>query len=118
MTVERLHWTAWLPRRRFFVACDVEEADQVPRRLPRHAAVIVRRRGSPTWIAFDCPCRRRHRLLVNLDPSRKPYWRMLPSKRLSLAPSVDVVDGGRRCHFWIRDGRTSWPRTATLTRWR
>jgi hypothetical protein len=110
MTAHRVRWTAWLPRRRFFVACDVEEADLVPSRLPRRAAVVVRRLGVAKWIAFDCPCRRRHRLLVNLDPSRKPYWRLLPSKRLSLAPSVDVIDEGKRCHFWIRNGRIGWRR--------
>lgn len=104
-----LRWASWLPRRRYFIASRVDAADLIPARLPRRAAVIVENNGRPAWIAFDCPCRRRHRLLVNLDSHRRPLWKLVAgSQHLSLAPSIDVIDGGERCHFWIHNGRVKW----------
>jgi hypothetical protein len=100
--------TAWLPHRRFFVAGEVGAADEIPKRLPRKAVVLVSQAGRATWAAFDCPCKRRHRLMVNLDTGRKPYWRLAATSGVSLSPSIDTRDHGIRCHFVLRSGRAQW----------
>lgn len=112
-----LPWTTWLPRRRYFVAAEVEAADLIPDHLPRKAAIVVRSQGRPKWVAFDCPCQQRHRLLVNLDARRRPHWRLGDTRRLDLAPSINVANGGRRCHFWVRAGSIRWAPPAD-DRWR
>jgi len=101
-------WTVRLPWLRYFVAGEVAAADLVPERIPRRAVFVVRCSGKQAWLALDCPCSRRHRLLINLDPDRRPSWRMDTGRHLSLSPSVDVLDSGRRCHFSIRNGRVQW----------
>jgi hypothetical protein len=100
---------ARLPRRRFFIADEVDTPGDVPERLPRKAMVLVRQPSRPMWLAFDCPCERGHRLLVNLDSRRKPCWKLYDkSRRVSLSPSVDYRGPAYRCHFLIRDGRVRW----------
>lgn len=106
-----LRWTSWLPRRRYFIAGSVDAADLIPSRLPRRAAIVVVNGGRPAWIAFDCPCARRHRLMMNLDSRRKPNWRLGNARHLNLAPSIDAVDAGQRCHFWLQNGRVKWARS-------
>ena len=48
--------------------------------------------------------------MLNLDQARKPTWALKePTRtRLTLAPSIDAVNNGRRCHYHIRDGRVLW----------
>ncbi len=97
----------WLPWR---VVATVEAADEVPEHLPRRGAVLV---GSPTyqkWVVFDCPCRGGHRIMVTLDRSHWPHWRLTEKPLLSLWPSVDAMYGGQRCHYIIRNGATHWVR--------
>lgn len=106
----RLPWRAWLPRRRYRVVATVEAADLVPDRLPRRGLVIVNGGRGPSWLAFDCPCGNRHRLLLSLNVSRRPHWRLDNPSRPSLQPSIDSGDGGRRCHFWLSGGRIRWVR--------
>lgn len=103
-----LTWWARRPRRRYAVLGTVSEADLVPDRLPRKGVVLVANDSGPKWIAFDCPCRRRHRLLVPLSQSRHPHWTVDGSKHPSLRPSVDSHDSGDRCHFWLARGRIRW----------
>jgi hypothetical protein len=85
-------------------------ADLLPDRLPRKALVTVEGRTGPVWVAFDCPCRRRHRLLIPLRMDRSPHWFLTATQPPSLHPSVDSHDGGHRCHFWLTDGRIRWAR--------
>ncbi|MGJ7562312.1 DUF6527 family protein [Variovorax sp. GB1R11] len=59
-------------------------------------------------MAFDCPCKQSHRILVPLDRSKKPHWRFTGVEKVSLFPSVDAFRGKVRCHYVIRDGRTKW----------
>ena len=101
---------SWLPHRRYHVAARVEAADLVPARLPRKAMVIVENRGIPTWVAFDCPCHRGHRLLIRLTEDERPYWRLTRLQPPSLQPSVNSRDGGQRCHFRMINGRVRWTR--------
>lgn len=88
----------------------VHDADEIPEELPRNAAVLVGTQMKKKWIAFDCPCRNGHRVMLNLDDSRTPYWQLIGASfgQLSIAPSVDFHDGARRCHYFIRNSRVIW----------
>ena len=109
MTVLKVSLWARRPRRRYFVLGEVDAADEIPEKLPRKALVVVRQPGRPTWLAFDCPCKGRHRLLVNLDPRRRPFWRLSRGPHgPSVSPSIDYRVPGSRCHFVVRDGRIRW----------
>ncbi len=102
-----LRWHHWLPRKRYFLAGKVGAADEVPGHLPRKAAIVVVNREQRTWVAFDCPCSGRHRLMINLDPRRRPSWKLDSTNAITLSPSVDVRSD-ERCHFWMRAGRVQW----------
>ena len=108
----RLRWWQWIPIHRWRVVGAVDSADEVPERLPRNAAVLVGTSQAPKWIAFDCPCRSGHRVMLNTDLKRHPAWRVSTSPRgsLSILPSVDFRDRGRRCHYFVRTGRIIWAR--------
>jgi hypothetical protein len=102
-----------LPWRRWRVLWSVDDADEIPAALPRRSAVLVGSVGRPKWVAFDCPCDKRHRLLINLDTSRHPAWSLSNPSRLTLTPSVDDRTPNRRCHFFMRDGRVCWVHNET-----
>lgn len=110
--VPRIRWWQWFPRRRYAVVCTAAAADLIPSRLPRKGIAIVDGGSGPSWIAFDCPCQRRHRLLISLSEHIRPCWRLVSDRRPSLSPSVDVVEDGKRCHFWLRGGAIAWAGTA------
>jgi hypothetical protein len=91
---------------------DVESADDIPSELPRHGAVVVGAGNKLKWIAFDCPCQLRHRIMLNLDASRYPYWRVRRGKkdRLTISPSVSSLENNVHCHYFIREGKVIWTR--------
>ena len=97
-----LPWRAWR------IVGKVEAGDEVGECLPYRGVVLVGTRDRATWAVFDCPCRTRHRLMVNLDSARYPFWRIESRKPLSIRPSIDDITTQRRCHFTIRDGKLSW----------
>lgn len=99
------HSLPWLPWR---VVALVEAADDIPEDLPRNGAVLVGSTTYPKWLAFECPCRQGHRIMVSLDSRTKPHWKIGESRKLTLWPSVDAKTGSRRCHYIIRDGKTVW----------
>lgn len=99
-------WWEWWPFSRWRLIGPVEAADEVPDRLPRRGAILVGTRQHPKWIAFDCPCRHRYRILLPLDARRRPHWRLHPGERLTLRPSIDALNESRRCHYFITNGRT------------
>lgn len=106
-------WLDWLPQWLTHepVRCIglVESADEIPEKLPRNTAVVVGTVVRPKWIAFDCPCRSGHRIMLNLDKSRNPWWQLSKvDGPLSLSPSVNYYDGRRRCHYFIRNGKIDW----------
>jgi len=72
--------------------------------------VLVKGTRGASWAVFDCPCVRRHRLLIALDPRTHPRWRISGRRRPSLTPSIDVVETGMRCHFWLTKGAVKWSR--------
>ncbi len=106
----RIPWWCWIPFpwRRWSVVLVIDAADEVPQRLPRAGAVLVGTPARPTWLAFDCPCRRAHRVMLNLDRVRRPYWIVKSLRPLSLSPSVNDFTIDKKCHYWLMRGRVEW----------
>jgi hypothetical protein len=105
-----------LPWRRYRIVGQVDAADEIPDKLPHKGAVLVGPASRYKWIAFDCPCPQRHRLIVNLEPSRRPHWRIENPRRLTLRPSIDDRAPERRCHFVLRNGKITWTNNDRRTR--
>jgi hypothetical protein len=103
-------WWQWLPVFGWRIVTAVEAADNVPKRLPRNGAVLVGSHFRPKWVVFDCPCRAGHRIMLNTDKSRSPYWSTTVRGPLTISPSVDYQDSQRRCHYLVRNGRITWVR--------
>lgn len=80
----------------------------VPDDLGARDAVVVAKAGAPLWLAFDCPCRAGHRVMVNLDARSRPVWRVTSARPLTLVPSVDERTVYGRCHYIIRGGKVRW----------
>lgn len=80
----------------------------MPDKLPRNAVVVVGSTHRPKWLGFDCPCRKGHRILLNLDTSRWPHWRLGPGRRVTISPSVDSDGPAGRCHYFITRGKVIW----------
>ena len=97
-----LPWRAWR------IVEQVSAGDEVPERLPYRGVVLVGAPESAKWAVFDCPCRTGHRLMVNLDRARHPFWRIESQKPLSIHPSIDDIIPDRRCHFIVRGGKIRW----------
>lgn len=95
-------WRAWR------VVGYVRAGDEVPNRLPNKGVVLVGAPGNETWAAFDCPCRKGHRLMVNLDKTRRPVWNIDSLNPLTIRPSIDDIRSERRCHFFVRRGKINW----------
>lgn len=112
----------WLPLwppawpRRWRIVATVDAGDEIPDLIADHGVVLVGPTSRPTWAAFDCPCRRDHRIMINLDPSRRPVWRVESRTPLSIRPSIDDRATHRRCHFFIARGRTIWAHDEEETR--
>lgn len=106
----RIRWWDWLPFRRWRLIGVVEHADEVPKKLPRAGVVMVSSGGVDKWVAFDCPCRYRHRIMLNIDGARRPRWRVSTEsgRILTIMPSVDYSEAHRRCHYVLRHGRVEW----------
>ena len=86
----------------------VAEGDEVPEVLPDKGVVLVGAPENRTWAAFDCPCQKGHRLMVNLDKSRRPVWNIDCLKPLTIRPSIDNIGREHRCHFLVRSGKIDW----------
>ena len=104
-----------LPWRLWHVVQSVSASDEVPEALPHRGVVLVGTEQQPIWAAFDCPCGTGHRLLVNLNTRRSPYWRVLSEPRLSIRPSIDIAEQGRRCHFVLSKGKVYWAKATQET---
>jgi hypothetical protein len=103
-----IRWWQWLPWLPWRLVVVVEAADEIPNRMPRNGIALVGSQGYPKWLAFDCPCRTGHRVMVNLDPARSPRWRLSGEKALTIWPSFDCRQPQRRCHYLITHGRVVW----------
>jgi hypothetical protein len=98
----------WPPWHRWRVVAEVADVDLVSDRIPRKGVVLVGSIAQPKWAVLDCPCGDGHRLIVNLDKTRRPNWRIEVFKPLSIRPSIDDQTLDRRCHFTIGRGRIRW----------
>ena len=109
----RIRWWDWLPFQPWRIVEIVDDADNVAERLPRNGVSLVGRNNAYKWVVFDCPCRTGHRILLNADSGRRPFWRVdtLNRRRLTIAPSVDYSDAVKRCHYFIRRGRILWAKS-------
>ena len=72
--------------------------------------LLVRQNIDWKWLAFDCPCRTGHRIIVPLDRAAKPRWSIIRENPLTVGPSFDSRMNRKNCHFFIRDGRIEWAR--------
>ena len=106
--IERIPWWQWLPVFGWRIVLVVDSADNVPHRLPRNGAVLVGPSTLPKWIAFDCPCRSGHRIMLNTDKIRRPYWSTTVKGPLTISPSIDYQHLSRRCHYLVRNGHVTW----------
>lgn len=109
MAVGRIRWWHWIPRLHWRLVGVVADADEVPTRLPRRGMVLVGTLERPKWLAFDCPCATRHRILLNLETRRRPFWRVVTTSALTIWPSVDFR-ADFRCHYFLKRGRVVWVR--------
>jgi hypothetical protein len=85
-----------------------ESAASLPEQLPRRVVAVA---GDPAaWAVMECPCGTGHRLTIRIRPhGQATVWKFTQTERRpSLYPSVDYDSPGRRCHFWLRDGRVTW----------
>ena len=106
----KFSWWQWIPIWSWRIVGIVDAADEVPASLPHNSVVYVGTPDNPKWLAFDCPCRSGHRIMLNLDVSHFPHWDILDAARLTLSPSIDFNSPGRRCHFFIRQKKIMWTR--------
>lgn len=106
--MNKIRWWQWLPVFSWRVVAVVDSADDIPARLPRNGAVLIGQVTKPKWVAFDCPCRTGHRILLNTDNARRPYWSVVPGRKLSVTPSIDYHGQHKRCHYFIRNGHIDW----------
>jgi Family of unknown function (DUF6527) len=104
----QIRWWQWLPVFRWRIVAVVESADNIPPRLPRNGAVLVGPTTRPKWIAFDCPCRNGHRIMLSTDKLHSPHWATTVQGQLTISPSIDYHQPKRRCHYFVRNGRISW----------
>jgi hypothetical protein len=106
--VGRIPFWEWIPGRAWRIVAAVEAADEIPDRLPPRGAVVVGSLEKPKWLAFDCPCKTGHRIMVTLDPTHRPHWAIKRIKKLSICPSVDYRAPERRCHYFVINGKIKW----------
>jgi hypothetical protein len=106
--IGRIPFWEWIPGRAWRIVATVEAADEVPERLPSRGAVVVGTLERPKWLAFDCPCKTGHRIMVTLDPAHRPHWVIREGKKLTLSPSVDYRAAQRRCHYHLTNGKIIW----------
>lgn len=104
----RIPFWEWIPGRSWRIVTTVEAADEIPERLPPQGAVMVGSWQHPKWLAFDCPCKTGHRIMVTLDPAHWPHWVIKGEKKLSVTPSVDYRTAERHCHYMVTNGKIIW----------
>lgn len=92
------------------VQATVSDMDQVPPRIRTRHAFLVATEARRKWLVFECPCGEGHRILLNLDRSRRPFWtlRVARDGRFTLRPSVDHRDDRRSCHYFVSNGTVEW----------
>ena len=105
-----------LPRRRWYIEGSVEQADDGPGVIPPRRAFLVGNRRHRKWLVFDCPCDSGHRIMLNLDRRRRPFWILRASRRrrITVSPSVAYRGRDRCCHYALSNGRVLWLRPSAI----
>lgn len=89
----------------------VPELPDVPDVLAADAVYVAGAPRAPKWAVLRCPCDSGQRVTLSLQPG-SPRWRVTGGRGgPSVHPSVDIrsdLDGGVRCHYWIRHGVVRW----------
>ena len=67
---------AWASRPVTLQSEVISSVVDMPAELRRRTAVLVAKGGVEQWLIFDCPCRAGHRVMLNLDPTSRPTWRL------------------------------------------
>ena len=93
---------------RWEVSGTAEAGDLVPAIIPQHTAILIGAASRPQWLAFDCACGTGHRIMLNLEQTRRPSWKLMSRRPLTVKPSVDYQGPDRRCHYVIAKGRIQW----------
>jgi hypothetical protein len=104
----RLRW--WAPASRWRVVGFVAEADEAPDIITRRGVILAGGTpDDPKWIIFDCPCGS-DRVMVSAAQGRRPRWRCHTRfwGGASISPSIDTYHRGKKCHYFIRNGRVGW----------
>ena len=88
----------------------VSDMDNVPAHIRPHRAYLVATATHRKWLVFDCPCGTGHRIVLNLDRSRRPTWtvRLCKKGAVTLRPSVNYRDDRLACHYVLSNGRIRW----------
>lgn len=99
-----------LPALRWRVDQSTANVDDVPSRISKRRAYLVKTAALRKWLVFDCPCGAGHRIMLNLDESRAPHWRLTLSanRQITISPSIDYHDSSRHCHYSMHKGRVIW----------
>lgn len=108
--MSKIKWWQWLPLpwKKWGIILKVASADMIPDKIPAKTAVLVVDNLVTTWIAFNCPCRRGHRVMLNIDRRRRPAWSVDQAKPLTLSPSVYDHTIDNLCHYFIKQGHVQW----------
>lgn len=108
--VDDISWwqRLYLPWRKWRIVLKVASGSDIPENLPYKGVILVKSSQYLTWLAFDCPCRIGHRVMLNLDTQRKPSWTLTNIKPLTVSPSIDELGPNRHCHYFIKNGRIKW----------
>jgi len=86
----------------------VETHTAIRRLIEDDCMVVVGTPLYPKWGVFMCPCRRGHRIELNLQRHLEPHWQLsVRGSRPTVQPSVDH-QGAYRCHFRLIDGLVRW----------
>lgn len=86
-----------------------------PEDIAHGEIVIVGDEKYQKWACFRCPGGCEDIILLSLNKSRRPSWRVFPDwlKRPTLHPSVRQLNECK-CHFWMRKGRVDWCKDSGL----
>lgn len=86
-----------------------------PEDIAPEEIVIVGDEKYRKWACFRCPGGCGEIILLSLNKSRRPSWRLLLDwlKRPTLHPSVRQLNDCK-CHFWVRKGRVDWCKDSGL----
>lgn len=90
---------------------NTEWVEDLPEHTNKNVIYIIGGRKYPFYAAFSCP-RKKCRKTVYLEVSQKfkKRWSITESKqgRLSLSPSVKIIDSSCKCHYWFKKGHIVW----------